>query len=152
VIERMLQVDVFARRHDRQSYMLRARWHADGDLTAHAELSLPPGQGESPAPAVPGGVVGRITVTWRSMPEGLGVLGKLIRPVSQPLRQVWTTDPGEIEIEIDQSVTGRPLHSSTQLIGVTPNYWKVTGDDTQWWTSIVVYPDGVPNPAELGET
>lgn len=155
VIERQVQISVYPVSGRPQHLTLRAHWRADSDRRTHAELGELPGHGDGEA----GPVLGRITVTWRNMSDGLSgvpILGSLLsNPATRSLRQVWNPDPavdlGEITIEIDESVTGRPLRGSTRRAGSTTEYWKVSGGPADWWTSVVVQRDGVPIPAEFGE-
>ncbi len=159
MIDRELRINVYPKSGEPQRHVFRARWRADSGRRTHAELREPVGRGVSPADAdAADAVVGRITVTWRNVSDGLGsVLGGLLnRSVPRPLRQMWDPDPAldlsEIEIDILQSVTGKPLSRSTRKAGITAAYWKVNADPADWWTSVVVYRDGVPILGEFGGT
>jgi hypothetical protein len=151
VIERELRIIVYADSGDPDAHVLRARWRADSDRRTHAELRVPPRPG---GPAEPGGagVIGRITVTWQGISDGflkpfLGVLsGSLGIGNADP-----ATEMGEIEIEIDESVAGRPLTLRTRRAGNKPLHWEVRGSPADWWSRVVVFRDGAPTPREFGD-
>jgi hypothetical protein len=147
VIERELRIITTPAQHGQQ---LRSELHASWRLDKNrvrGELRRR-GARNSPGPAV-----GHVTVSWRSVAESLGgvpVLGWFARSVQETI-----PDPAgalswvEIEIEIDETVFGRPISGSARA-ETRHTQWIVRAQDA-WWDRVAIYRAGVPTPAEFRE-
>jgi len=111
----------------------------------------PAGRGE------PGAVVGSITVTWRGFSDTLDRVpifgGLLARQARKIQEQVGNPDPatemGEIRIDLDKAVAGRPISVRTSRAEVRPLHWVLHGGPADWWARVVVFRDGVPLPTQF---
>jgi hypothetical protein len=127
-------------------------FHAAWRLTGEKQVS---GELRSPRD---GRVVGHMAVTWRNLTDSLGetpliggslaVPARLFRVVADALDPA--TGLGEIEIEIDETVFGRPVSRSARA-ETKANQWVVQGAAGDWWARLAVFRAGVPTPVQFAE-
>jgi hypothetical protein len=144
VLERELRIIVSdAISGDRLRFTFRVRWRAAGEKQVTGEL-------RKPADDESGAVVGRITSSWRSFTDGFGPLGGTARFLGGLVRNPDpATTLSEVELDIDAVVAGRPIHLGGQTAESRREAWTVYGRPADWWSSVLVYQDGLPTPQQF---
>jgi hypothetical protein len=128
-------------------YGFPAEWRAEGERRTHAVVRAAVGHGES------GAVIGTVTVDWQSFSDNLSRIPFVGGVLAAGTRNL---DPAnalsEISIEIDGALDGRSISVRATNVESYPTYWILPGrPETDWWTEIVVYRDGVATPAEIDQ-
>ncbi len=144
VIDGQLRVVIVDEAGAPRGYPFAVRWRADGERQVSGEMRRSGGRGA-------GDVVGTITTQWQSVADGLGPLAGLVRQAQAVAR---LSDPpsrlNAIELRIEATVTGRPVHLYAAPADSNVDQWILPGKRSDWWQRIVVYRADLPSPAQFG--
>jgi hypothetical protein len=155
VIERELRIvvtDAMTGKHLRGE--LHASWRLADRNRVRGELHRRGARDEL------GAVVGHVTVSWRSLTDSLGeapVIGWFAKRTRSFQERIGVPDPVsalgldsiEIEVEIDETVFGRPI-SRCARAETRPAHWIVHAP-AGWWVRVSIFRAGVPTPDEFRE-